>query len=539
MAFPFFCSSVVMSFFVTLRLKNQIMPNISIFRRVCLAVTFMAVSSSVALADACDSVTYKASVFANASTGRMAPYMIGSWNFDRTTMKNAAVADFSAVKPLSRKGRFSWGAGVEFMTGYQHGVDFARYIVEEGDWTVREMKPAAISLRVLYGEARYRSLYALVGMKYFPSKIVDDRLSSGDLIMSSNARPVPGVTVGFIDFQNIPFTNGWIQINGCIMYGKFMDNDFRRKQFNHFNQLIATDIYYTYKYCYFRTKPSERFSATFGMQVAGQFGGKTLAYRNGLVYSEEHRGFRMVDLAKMFFPTLGNGNGYYEGNSLGSWSLRARYSLSGGGEIATYWEKLFEDGSGIGCLNGTDGLYGLQFSTGSSGWFESALVEYLDFRNQSGPLHWAPGDAHNTSISTQATGGDNYYNNDTYGSYVNYGMAIGSPMVMAPIYNANGYPEFIYNRMQGIHAAVCGSPTADISYRVMAGWQKGYAMGRTPMPHALTDVSAMLQVSWSADRLLRGLGVDCRVAVDRGKLRGNNLGMALAVSYTGNFNLKE
>ena len=499
----------------------------------------MALMPLAAQADGCDSVTYRASVLANASSGRMAPYMIGSWNHDRTTMKNAVVADFSAEKHLSRKGRFSWGAGVEFMTGYQHGADFARYVADDDAWTVVDMHPAAVTLRELYAEARYRGLYAIVGMKYMPSKIVDDRLSSGDLIMSNNARSIPGVTIGFIDFQDIPFTNGWLQIDGRLMYGKFTDNSFRRKQFNHFGQLLATDIYYTYKYCYFRTKPSERFSATFGLQTAGQFGGSTYQYRNGRVYSEEHRGFRMVDLVKMFFPTLGNGNGYYEGNSLGAWSLRARYTLSGGGEIAAYWENLFEDGSGIGLRNGADGLYGLQFSTGRKGWFESAVLEYLDFRNQSGPLHWAPGDHQNPSITTEATGGDNYYNNDTYGSYVNYGMAIGSPMVMAPIYNADGYPEFIYNRMRGFHAAVCGSPTADISYRLMAGWQEGYAMGRTPMPHARADVSAMLQVNWKADRLLQGLDIDCRVAFDHGELRGNNFGMALAVSYTGNFNLKK
>lgn len=487
--------------------------------------------------DGSDTVTYTASVMTNASTGRMAPYMIGSWNADRSTMKNSAVADLAVEKRLSHTGRFSWGAGVEVMAGYIHDAGYQHYDAGNGDWTVSVMRPAAATLRVLYGEVRYRSLYAMAGMKYHHSKIVDDRLSSGDLILSSNARPVPGLTIGFSDFQDIPLTGGWLQVDGRIMYGKFMDNSFRRKQYNHFNDLIATDIYYTYKYCYFRTKPSERFSAIFGMQTAGQFGGTTVHYRKGVPYSEEARGFRFKDVYKMFFPTRGNGNGYYEGNSLGAWSLRARYRHAGESEIAAYWESPFEDGSGIGLRNGADGLYGVQYSTGRHGWFESAVLEYLDFRNQSGPIHWAPGDHGNPSITTEATGGDNYYNNDSYGSYVNYGMAIGSPMAMPPIYNANGYPEFIYNRMRGVHAAVCGSPSDELSYRVMAGWQKGYAMGRTPLPHALTDVSAMLQVTWNAYRLLRGLGVDCRVAFDSGKLRGDNFGVALAVSYSGNFNI--
>lgn len=486
-----------------------------------------------------DSVTYSAAVFANASTGRFAPYMIGSWNGDRTTMKNGLSTDFTIEKKMSIGGRFSWGAGAEIMAGYNHSADYARYNEADGDWSTSVMRPSGFTLRSLYAEVHYRCLYALVGMKTSHSDIVDDRLSSGDLVRSNNARPIPGVTVGFVDYQNIPFTNGWLQLNGQIMYGKFFDNDYRRKQFNYYAPLIATDIYYTYKYWYFRTKPSERFSATFGMQTAGQFGGRTDWYYRGKMTRSETRGFRLKDVAKMFFPTLGNGNAYYEGNSLGTWSLRMRYRLFNDSEIAAYWENLFEDGSGIACRNGADGLYGLQYTMAEKGWFTSAVVEYLDFRNQSGPLHFAPGDHNSSSITTEATGGDNYYNNDSYGSYVNYGMAIGSPMVMAPIYNADGYPEFIFNRMRGVHVAAMGSPTADIDYRVMFGWQKGYAMGRTPLPHAKTDVSAMVEINWQAKSLLDGLSLNCRVAIDRGELRGDNFGAALAVRYTGSFNLKK
>lgn len=510
-----------------------------IIRHILLAVGLALTVMDVIASERDDSLSYSASIFANASTGRMAPYMIGSWNGDRTTMKNGISADVSFEKSMTRSRRFSWGAGIELMGGFQDASDYARYEVESKSWGTSVMRPSSFTVRRLYAEAHYRCLYAMVGMKEFTSGIVDDRLSSGDLILSNNARPVPGIAIGFVDYQNIPFTNGWLQLNGRIMYGKFTDNDFRRKQFNHYSVLLATDIYYTYKYWYFRTKPSQPFSATFGMQTAGQFGGRTDYYSRGSVYKEEVRGFRMSDVVKMFFPTLGNGNSYYEGNSLGTWSLRARYRLRNGNEIAAYWENLFEDGSGIGLRNGMDGLYGLQFSFAHQGWLTSAAVEYLDFRNQSGPLHYAPGDYPGSSITTEATGGDNYYNNDTYGSYVNYGMSIGSPMVLAPIYNADGYPEFLFNRMRGFHVAAIGNPTAEIDYRLMFGWQKGYAMGRTPHPHAKSDVSAMIEVGCKADRVIKGLSFDWRVAIDRGELRGNNFGVALTACYTGSFNFRK
>lgn len=485
-----------------------------------------------------DSIVYSAAIFTNASTGRLAPYMIGSWNSDRSTMKNAATLDLSAYKSMSTDTRLDWGAGAEVLTGYQHSAVYETFESSSARWGTTIMRPAPVSLRQAYVEAHYRSIYILGGMKYAESKIVDNRLSSGDLILSNNARPIPGVTVGFTDFRDIPFTNGWLQVDGRIMYGRFTDNKFRRKQYNYFNDLIATDLFYTYKYCYFRTDPLRRLSVIFGMQSAGQFGGTTIQYRHGHVFKTEHRGFRFVDVAKMFFPTRDNGNGFYEGNSVGSWSLRANYRFASENTLSAYWENLFEDGSGIACRNGLDGLYGLQFTMHRKGWFDSAVIEYLDFRNQSGPLHFAPGDHPGSTITTEATGGDNYYNNDTYGAYANYGMAIGSPMVMSPVYNANGFPEFIYNRMRGTHIAVAGSPSSDISYRLMGSWQKGYAMGRVPLPHAKSDVSAMAEIGWHADRLIKGLDVNCRVAFDKGELRGDNFGAALTIRYTGNFEFR-
>ena len=502
----------------------------------------LALVASLACMIACyaqqsDSLIYSVSILTNASTGRLAPYMIGSWNHDRTSMKNGYNVDFFTEKPLNLNGRIGWGAGVEILAGSQHSAMYDKYDPHNFDWYTSDMKRAHVSLRSFYASMRYRRVFILAGMKNFDSKIVDGSLSSGDLLRSNNARAIPGLTFGFVDFQDIPFTNGWLQIDGQIMYGKFIDNSFRRQQFNFYSDLLATDLYYTYKYCYFRTKPSQRLSVIFGMQAAGVFGGNTTYYRRGQLVRTDHRGFRFVDIFKMFFPTPDNGNGYYEGNSLGTWSLRARYNLPGGNVIAAYWEKFFEDGSGIGCRNGADGLYGLQFSFGKKGWVNKIVAEYLDFRNQSGPLHYAPGDHINPSITTEATGGDNYYNNDSFGPYSYFGMAIGSPMVMSPIYNENGFPQFIYNRMQGAHLAVSGSPAANLTYKLMGGWQKGYAMGRIPLPEARETWSAMAEVDWDARKWLPGFSFDCRLALDRGKLRGDNFGFALAIRYSGNLNI--
>lgn len=478
-------------------------------------------------------IDYGVTVEGNASTSDFAPYMIGSWNHGKITRKSSALLDVEAHKSLDLSRRFDYAFGVEALTGYQSATDYERFDPVSSQWGVSRERPAAIWLQQLYGEIKYRGVFLSVGMKEHQSKLLDDRLSSGDLTRSTNARPIPGAEAGFVDFQDIPFTNGWVQINGEIYYGRSTDDDFKKKQYNYYNYMIATDLWYTYKYCYFRTKPSMPLSVTVGMQAAGQFAGQTKWYRHGDNYQTEARGFHAKDLFEMFFPGEGSGEGYYKGNSLGSWDFKARYRLRDGKELSFYFEWPWEDGSGIGKQNGWDGLWGIEYRSAEQGIINGAAIEYLDFRNQSGPMHWAPGDVPGTTIDTSATGGDNYYNNSFYMAYTNYGMAIATPFLLSPIYNLNGLSGFAHNRAQGFHAAVMGNITTAVDYRLMVSYQKAWGMGRTPQAHALHDTSAMAEARWEASQLLQGLSVKMQVAFDAGSLRGNNFGAMLAVTYSG------
>ena len=95
------------------------------------------------------------------------------------------------------------------------------------------------------------------------------------------------------------------------------------------------------------------------------------------------------------------------------------------------------------------------------------VVEYIDFMNQSGPIHWAPGDFPGTSLVSQATGSDDYYNNKTYNSYANYGLVLGTPVIMSPIYNTDGQILCLNNRMRGFHIGAEGSISPKVDYRVL------------------------------------------------------------------------
>ena len=239
----------------------------------------------------------------------------------------------------------------------------------------------------------------------------------------------------------------------------------------------------------------------------------------------------------MFFPIEGSGEGYYKGNSLGSWDLKARYNFNNGSTLTAYFEWPWEDGSGIGKMNGWDGLWGLQYTFPESCPIGNVLVEYFDFTNQSGPIHYAPADNPGSSITEGLTGGDNYYNNDFYGPYSNYGMSIGSPFVLSPLYNLNGLPGFEHNRARGVHVALEGYMGSELSYIAKFSYQKAGGTGRIPSIILLSDTSLMFGLRWMPTYKLRGLSVRANVAMDTGGLRGSNVGCMLSFSYTGNFTL--
>lgn len=493
------------------------------------------------VATAQDSLYYSATAMGNGSSGAFAPYFIGALNGGRMVRKGSALTDICAKVDVDRSKRFSWGAGAELIAGYSTANRYDRYLGPDNGWTTSLDRPSAIWIQQLYGELKFRGVFLRVGQKDYRSALLDERLSSGDLTRSSNARGLPGVELGFIDFQNIPFTNGWVQINGSVEYGKFMDNSFREKQFNHYQGTLTSDTYYIYRYCYFRTKPSMPLSVTVGMQAAGQFGGVSyIYYRKGNMYPPEKRGFRFKDIFKMFLPTPDNGDNFVEGNSLGSWDLKARYRLGNGDEISVAFEWPWEDGSGIGRMNGMDGLWGLYYKSNRRSLITGAAVEWLDFRNQSGPIHWAPGDYPGSTINKEATGADDYYNNYTYGAYTNYGMALATPFLVAPIYNLNGYPLFQHSRARGLHLALTGCiESLGIDYAVKYSWQQAWGNGYVPTYRSLIDNSMMLEGVWDASNIAKGCSLKAQLAFDAGSLRGNNFGFMLSVRYAGSFNFRK
>lgn len=467
--------------------------------------------------------TYKVGIWANASTGDFAPYYIGSLNHGRSERKNEALVDAGIFRAMDYGSRWSWGAGAELLGGYFSATDYAG----------KMYRPGAARLQQLYGEARYRSLFLEAGMKERGSALLNQELSSGDFVESGNARPIPQVRAGFSDFQDIPFTNGWMQIQGEVSYGKMADNGYLKDTYNYKSYHITLGSLYSYKRCYFRSNPDKPLSVTFGMQAASFFGGTAYYYHQGSVVREARFSKSLKTFLKVLLPMGENGEEYYTGSTLGSWDLRARYRLRGGAEISAYFQGPWEDGSGIGRYNKGDGLWGIEYKAANDGWLSGVVVEYLDFRDQSGPIHWDPADSPGTSVTGHVGGMDDYYNNQFYNAYANYGMSLGTPFLLSPVYNLNGYPAFACNRSNGFHVGAMGSVASAWRYVVKLGYQRGLGTYNHPYFKPRKNFSMMLQVKWDARAIMPGLAARAQVGFDSGELRGDNFGAALSIVYSG------
>ncbi|MDE7397852.1 MAG: capsule assembly Wzi family protein, partial [Muribaculum sp.] len=283
--------------------------------------------------------------------------------------------------------------------------------------------------------------------------------------------------------------------------------------------------------------PSKTLSVTFGMQAASQYCGKYTQYENGEIIKLENQKFKFSDLLGMTIPR--NDDAYYAGNHLGSWDIRADWKFGADKRhtISAYVQWPWEDGSGIGKQNGWDGLWGLQYSTDNTPWLSSVVIEYLDFTNQSGPMHWDAGDFAGTTLVDHATGADSYYNNYYYNGYALYGLSQGTPFLRSPMYNTDGYLCYTDTRVRGFHIGASGKiPSHTVSWRILFSWRKSLGDAYVPRVYKAYDTSWLAEATWNASKL-PGMSIAGRLAMDRGNLYGNTFGAMLTIKWNGSISL--
>lgn len=478
-----------------------------------------------------------ATTIANFSSGDFAPYYIASGSQALTTQGNGIQEYIRIERPLRRESRFEYGYGAALLGGYTSNVDYSHYEVSTGTFTYTGRHPGYFSVRELWGGVKWRSLFAYAGMKPEDRSLFNSSLGVGDLVLSNNARPIPQIRLGFIDFQDIPLTRGWVQIQGELAYGKFTDSSWLEKHYNYYNSFLTTGVYMHYSRLYLRSNPSKPFSVTVGMQHAAQFGGVWQQYSEGIEISSQKQPVKIKDFVNALFPWTGGSattagdQAYFSGNHLGSWDLKATYRFESGALLNAYMQSPWEDGSGIGKLNGFDGVWGLEYRFGPASKIVKEIVaEYVDLTNQSGPMHWAPGDYPGTSIPGEATGADDYYNNYMYNGWANYGMSIGTPFVKSPIYNTDGYLRFTDNRVRGFQLGASGNVGNSVQWRALFSFRTSLGTPFLPSEAKRHCTSILIEAGHDFKRI-KGLSLGGALALDAGSLYGKNAGAVIKLCY--------
>lgn len=462
-----------------------------------------------------DSIRYHGEIGATFSGGQHTPFwMVNNRYGLSSTERNNTWLRLGAFHDLDREKRFSWGAGADLAVAARFSSVF---VVQQ-----------------LYGEVKYRCLDLMAGAKEMNGFMEDTDLSSGNLMFSGNARPIPQVRAGIFDYADVWGTKGWFAVKGYLAFGKFTDNRWIKSWVNPDCEYTLNTLYHS-KAIAFRVGNTHVFPLEFevGMEMATQFGGDR--YIGDKLIRKMPHGWK--NWVKAVIPMKGGSDTpasdqyNVEGNMLGTWNFALSWKPAADWSIKLYYEHFFEDHSMMTFdFPWKDGLWGVKAKLPKNRWVSEAVYEFIYTKDQAGSVYWD----HTPEIPTQVSGADNYYNNYNYNGWQHWGMGIGNPLVISPIYNASHFLLFECNRIWGHHLGIKGDPSSQIGYRLLASYSKGWGNYKDPYPEVRSNFNLLGEVNWKPG-FLKGWEGALGFGMDAGSMIGNSYGVSLKISKTGWF----
>ena len=437
---------------------------------------------------------------------------LSSLNRSNGYLRAAAFRDIDSTR------RFSWGAGVDLVAPYNFT---SKFVIQQ-----------------LYGEVKYRSLQLTVGSKERYMGLVNQELSSGDMVFSLNARPIPQVHLAMPDYQWVPLTRNWLAIKGFFSFGMFTDGRWEQHRYDGHASWDKNVLYHT-KGVFLRGGNTDRFPLTVegGFEMGTQFGGKCFIYKGNGKYDivNMRHGFKQF-LEAIFGLSGGDADDPWQdgeisncyGNHVGEWSLAATWAPKNAGwSVKAYYQHYFEDHSQLFFdYAWKDMLLGTEITLPQNPLVDKFVYEYLYTKDQSGPVYWD----HTPDIPVQISGRDNYYNHSIYTGWQHWGMCLGNPLLLSPIYSdAN---KFDHTRLIGHHFGLSGRPSDEFYYRILLSATRSWGTYFNRPPKVMKNFNGLLEVTYSPRRI-PGWSFRIGVAGDHGDIVRNTFGGMLTITKTG------
>lgn len=461
-------------------------------------------------------VSYALTAEGSAASGDHTPFSLVSNQYGKIPL-DAGNALFSAAVAMDgpKNNQLRWDAGAELIAA-----------------TPRYRKAYA---QQLYVGLYYKSLFLSVGSRERYTSLWSRELSSGDMVFSANARPIPEINISLPQFTVVPHTKGWMQVRGEVALGRSFDKAYLSDFTSGTSQNYVNNVLWSHKYLFVQikdTKGAFPLSGIFGAQHWSQWGGTSTNPKMG----KQPQG--LSDFVRVFLGLSGDDKASMSdqinvlGNHYGSYDLRLQYEAPDW-KLQVGYQHFFDDRSGMVLVNRFDGLWGAQLSLPRNRWLSDLVLEYMDTRNQSGPFHKILFD--HKKYYARGGGNDNYYNNGEYTTGASYfGRAIGSPLIFSPEYNSNGRLGFIYNRMRDWHFGASGHIAPSLSYRLLFTTLETWGSYAAPLLNTKQAVSGSLDLNYTPTKH-PDWSFTATFAADKGALLKDNAGFGLKIVKRGTF----
>ena len=449
-----------------------------------------------------DELHYNAGIKAVVSSGQYTPFWIQSRTHgDISSMPMSGNIHAGISKEATRDDRwFDYDFCVE-LTGRIQGPQPS---------ALQRVTPTVTGyFNQLYAHARLYIIDITAGICPMIYETEDTLLTSGSLLFSGNAHPLPRISIGIERWTAFPGLFGYVEVKGGLTHGWANDNVYIEK----------SKIHHTYM----GMRLGGRLPINIGYEFhhAAQWGG----------YSPKY-GDLGNDFNSFMDAVLVRAGGVMKNDQLnahGNHLISQHLSIIGKWEqwrVCAYWQNMSEDNPaliGFG-QNITDGLWGLSIKQQQWPFINALTIEYLNTTSQSGPWHDRDGLCY--------AGNDNYYRNGVYSNGWNYFYrTIGTPFITSPLYNTNGTLYTMNSRVKMFHIGLRGD-IYGYQWRTLVSYARNYGNDNTSAQMVNHNTAWMVEVYKHVQKAW-GLDFGIQLAGDIGDQFDNTFGVLLSIKKSG------
>ena len=483
-------------------------------RRILFGIILAAFLFSGRAQEEANHLSYGIQTFGSVSTNKQTPFWM--------------VSNQHGIIPLeANNGYFRANIGYHHLSG------------KEFSWTTKADLIAItpryrnVFIQQLYTELAYKGIRLSIGSHetgQYMQTVTDPLLSSGDLGLASNARPIPEINVYSPGFISLPRIGHWLQAKTNFAIGRSFDTDYLNSFINE-KQHYIQNLLWHHKSLYFQLKDTKNdFPVSFivGMRHVAQWSGEATSPQ--LKGQQPHS---LKDFIRIIFGKSGGSSATLSdqinalGAHYGTYDFRIGFKKKDWA-IYGYYQHLFSDASGMEYRNALDGMKGIQIETSKLPWLKKIVFEHLYTLHQSGPFHFIQYD-HNL-YTGYGGGGDNYYNNQEYTTgYSYFNRSLGSPLIISPEYNNDGKLGFKHSRVQAWYLGAEGDINRKLSYRFLFSTMESLGVPYAPTLQKLTATSLKTDLFYTH----KDWTFSTTIAADKGSLLGDQWGIGFSVAKRG------